>query len=107
MEKLKIIKVGGKVVEDEKSLQLLLNDFVKIKGKKILVHGGGKTATEISAKLGIETKTEANKRVFPKNDKAQDILEALKKELAEKSAKQNGKVLIDNSSPPVRKRYSP
>jgi len=63
MEKLTIIKVGGKVVEDEKSLQLLLNDFVKIKGKKILVHGGGKTATEISAKLGIETKMVEGRRI--------------------------------------------
>ena len=63
MEKLTIIKVGGKIVENEKSLQLLLNDFVKIKGKKILVHGGGKTATEISAKLGIETKMVEGRRI--------------------------------------------
>ena len=63
MEKLTIIKVGGKVVENEKSLQLLLNDFIKIKGKKILVHGGGKTATEISAKLGIATKMVEGRRI--------------------------------------------
>ena len=44
-------------------MQLLLNDFIKIKGKKILVHGGGKTATEISAKLGIATKMVEGRRI--------------------------------------------
>ena len=63
MEKLTIIKVGGKVVEDEKSLQLLLTDFIKIKEKKILVHGGGKMATELSTKLGIKTKMVEGRRI--------------------------------------------
>ena len=63
MKKLTIIKVGGKVVENEKTLQQLLHDFVKIEGLKLLVHGGGKLATELSSKLGIETKMVNGRRI--------------------------------------------
>ncbi len=52
---LTIIKVGGNVVEEEISLKSLLKDFSRIAGNKILVHGGGKTATILSAKLGLES----------------------------------------------------
>ena len=54
-ESLNIIKVGGAVVEDEKSLSGLLMSFSSLHGKKILVHGGGKIATEMAGKLGVET----------------------------------------------------
>lgn len=54
-EHLTIIKVGGKVVEEEASLRSLLKDFSRIAGNKILVHGGGKTATQVAEKLGIES----------------------------------------------------
>ena len=37
-EKLTIIKVGGKIVEDETSLTALLRDFKAVEGNKILVH---------------------------------------------------------------------
>ena len=40
MEKLTIIKVGGKIVEEQQSLNQLLNDFADIPGNKLLVHGG-------------------------------------------------------------------
>lgn len=56
MEKLSIIKIGGNIIEDENALNDFLRLFSAIKGKKILVHGGGKKATEISSKLGIESK---------------------------------------------------
>ena len=55
-EKLTIVKVGGAVVEDEAQLQQLLKDFAAIEGAKILVHGGGRRATKIAERLGIETK---------------------------------------------------
>ena len=54
MEKLFIIKIGGNVIDDDASLQLFLERFAKVRGKKILVHGGGKVATKIGAQLGIE-----------------------------------------------------
>ena len=40
-EKLTVIKVGGKIVEEEATLRQLLNDFAAIEGHKVLVHGGG------------------------------------------------------------------
>lgn len=63
MDKLTIIKVGGKVVEEPESLDALLNQFNKVSGYKILVHGGGSTATEIAGKLGIETKMVDGRRI--------------------------------------------
>jgi acetylglutamate kinase len=58
-----IIKVGGKIVEEEDSLRSLLKDFSRIAGGKILVHGGGKTATALAEKLGIETKMVDGRRI--------------------------------------------
>ena len=58
-----IIKVGGKIVEEEVSLRSLLKDFSRIAGGKILVHGGGRTATSLAGKLGIETKMVDGRRI--------------------------------------------
>ncbi len=66
MDRLTIIKVGGKVVEDEKSLNDLLDQFNKISGHKLLIHGGGRTATEISKKLGIKIKMVDGRRITNK-----------------------------------------
>ncbi|MDO5570895.1 MAG: acetylglutamate kinase [Bacteroidales bacterium] len=63
MEKLTIIKVGGKIVEEKKSLLRLLEDFSKIEGKKILVHGGGRSATHYATLLGIESKMVNGRRI--------------------------------------------
>jgi len=54
MESLIIIKIGGNIIDDEKSLLSFLKKFSAIDGRKILVHGGGKLATELAGKLGIE-----------------------------------------------------
>ena len=56
MEKLTVIKVGGKIVEEEATLYKLLDDFAAIEGYKVLVHGGGRSATKLAAKLGMEGK---------------------------------------------------
>lgn len=63
MEKLTVIKVGGKIVEEEDSLKNLLADFSAIEGKKVLVHGGGRSATAIAAQLGIESKMVNGRRI--------------------------------------------
>ncbi|MFT3740441.1 MAG: acetylglutamate kinase [Breznakibacter sp.] len=63
MSSLSIVKVGGKVVEETGSLIKLLDDFVKLPGHKILVHGGGRSATRLSEKLGIETKMVNGRRI--------------------------------------------
>lgn len=63
MDRLTIIKVGGKVVEEPDSLNALLDQFKKISGHKLLVHGGGRTATAISEKLGIQTQMVDGRRI--------------------------------------------
>lgn len=63
MEKLTIIKVGGKIVEEEATLHKLLDDFSAIRGHKILVHGGGRSATKIASLLGIESKMVNGRRI--------------------------------------------
>ena len=54
-EKLTVIKVGGKIVEEEATLHKLLDDFAAIEGYKVLVHGGGRSATKLAARRGIES----------------------------------------------------
>ena len=63
MEKLVIIKVGGKIVEEPASLKQLLADFSNIAGHKVLVHGGGRSATALAARLGIESTMVNGRRV--------------------------------------------
>jgi len=63
MDRLTIIKVGGKVVEEPGSLNALLDEFKKISGYKLLVHGGGKTATLVAERMGIETRMEEGRRI--------------------------------------------
>ncbi len=62
-EKLTIVKVGGAVVEDENQLAQLLKDFSAIEGRKVLVHGGGRRATQVAASLGIESKMVNGRRI--------------------------------------------
>lgn len=61
--KLTVIKVGGKIVEEEDSLKRLLQDFSQIGEHKILVHGGGRSATKIAERLGIESKMVNGRRI--------------------------------------------
>lgn len=63
MEKLTIIKVGGKIVEEPETLSDLLQRFSGIEGNKVLVHGGGRSATAIAAQLGIESKMVNGRRI--------------------------------------------
>jgi acetylglutamate kinase len=62
-EKLTIVKVGGAVVEDELQLSQLLRNFSAIEGRKVLVHGGGRKATKMAERLGIETKMVNGRRI--------------------------------------------
>lgn len=63
MEKLTVIKVGGKIVEEEATLNDLLQRFSKIEGRKVLVHGGGRSATALATRLGIESKMVDGRRI--------------------------------------------
>ena len=62
-EKLSIIKIGGNIIEDETSLNAFLKLFSNLEGNKILVHGGGKRATHIASRLGIESKMVNGRRI--------------------------------------------
>lgn len=55
--------MGGKIVEEEATLNRLLDDFATIEGHKVLVHGGGRSATKIAAQLGIESKMVNGRRI--------------------------------------------
>lgn len=63
MNKLFIIKIGGNVLDNPDALQSFLKDFAAIKEPKILIHGGGKIATKIGDKLGIESKYVNGRRI--------------------------------------------
>lgn len=67
MDKLTIVKVGGKIVEEEQSLRHLLKDFSQIEGFKILVHGGGRSATKMAERLGIESRMVNGRRITDKD----------------------------------------
>lgn len=62
-QSLVVVKVGGAVVEQPESLSKLLSDFKSIPGNKIMVHGGGRSASLLSSKLGIETRMVDGRRI--------------------------------------------
>lgn len=62
-KKLNIIKVGGGVVENQTSLASLLTQFAAMKGRKVLVHGGGRLATAMATNLSIESRMVGGRRI--------------------------------------------
>jgi len=63
VESLYIVKIGGNVIDNSENLNNFLKDFTSLRGYKILVHGGGKVATQLSETLGIETKLVDGRRI--------------------------------------------
>ena len=61
--KLTLVKVGGAIVENADSLSSLLDKFASIDGHKVLVHGGGRSATRIAERLGLPQQMVAGRRV--------------------------------------------
>jgi acetylglutamate kinase len=60
---LSIIKIGGNIIDDETKLAAFLDTFAAVKGKKILVHGGGKLATRVAEGLGIRQQMIDGRRI--------------------------------------------
>ena len=58
-----IIKIGGNVINNEEALHSFLKDFAALEGPKILVHGVGRKASEVSAAMGLEPKMINGRRV--------------------------------------------
>jgi acetylglutamate kinase len=63
MKSLKVIKIGGNVIDNPESLQQFIADFAMLQGPKILVHGGGKIATKLAEDLGIKSKMLEGRRI--------------------------------------------
>ena len=63
MERVTVIKVGGKIVEEQETLMALLDSFAALPGHKVLVHGGGRSATKVAAQLGIESRMVEGRRI--------------------------------------------
>ena len=63
MDSLNIIKIGGNVIDNSENLYHFLKDFKDLPGYKILVHGGGKIATQVSDSLGIESRLVDGRRI--------------------------------------------
>ena len=66
-KKLKIVKIGGKIIEDENKLRDFLQDFAQIEDHKILLHGGGSLATELAERLGYQTQMVDGRRITDEN----------------------------------------
>lgn len=62
-EKLSVVKIGGNVIENKAELKKFLKFFTALDGYKILVHGGGKLATQVAQKLGVESKLINGRRI--------------------------------------------
>ncbi|HEX8425027.1 acetylglutamate kinase [Hymenobacter sp.] len=60
---LKIFKIGGGIIDDETQLRYFIGELARIEGRKILVHGGGKGANQMLARLGIEPQMVEGRRI--------------------------------------------
>lgn len=63
IKSLKIFKIGGGIIDDNIQLNQFLEDFSKVEGAKILVHGGGRGASEQLKRMGIEPKIIDGRRI--------------------------------------------
>jgi acetylglutamate kinase len=62
-ETIRIFKIGGRVIEQPELLKAFLKDFARLPQPKILVHGGGRSATAMAEKLGVPTRMVEGRRV--------------------------------------------
>ena len=61
--KLTIIKVGGGILNERKLFEIFLENYSKIKGLKLLIHGGGVIASNYMIRLGIPVKMNEGRRI--------------------------------------------
>ncbi|MDZ4708139.1 MAG: acetylglutamate kinase [Saprospiraceae bacterium] len=62
-EPVTIIKIGGQVLDQRQETIDFLKKLISLPHKKILIHGGGKLATDLAGRLGIETKMVDGRRI--------------------------------------------
>ena len=62
-ETIRVVKIGGNVVDNPEALATFLSEFQKLEGKKVLVHGGGVMASKMAIDLGVKTTMIQGRRV--------------------------------------------
>lgn len=113
MDKVYVIKIGGNIIDDASALDDFLNKFTELKGHKVLVHGGGKSATLLAQKLGITPTMENGRRVTdaPMLEVVSRVYAGLNKEivakLQSKSCNAIGLCGADLNILPAEKRQHP
>ncbi|WP_179021979.1 acetylglutamate kinase [Winogradskyella forsetii] len=63
MKTLKVIKIGGNIIDNEAASTTFIKDFSTLKGPKILVHGGGKLATKLAEQMNIPVQMNEGRRI--------------------------------------------
>lgn len=63
MKTLKVIKIGGNIIDNENALASFIKDFSTISGPKVLVHGGGKLATKLASQMNIPVQMNEGRRI--------------------------------------------
>jgi len=72
MKTLKIIKIGGNIIDDQKALSEFLTQFAQLDGPKVLVHGGGKLASKLATKMNVPVRMHNGRRIT--DDDTLDII---------------------------------
>ncbi len=65
-ESLYVVKIGGNVIDNPEACARFLKDFSELTASRILVHGGGKVATQMASRLQIETQMVDGRRITDK-----------------------------------------
>ncbi|MDZ7682227.1 MAG: hypothetical protein U5J63_11090 [Fodinibius sp.] len=63
MDTLNITKIGGNIVNDTQQLDMFLDKFLKLDQPKIVVHGGGSSASDMCKKLDIPIQMKDGRRI--------------------------------------------
>ncbi len=63
MKTLKIIKIGGNVINDNNALISFLSQFALLEGPKLLIHGGGKLAAKMAKQMNIPVQMNEGRRI--------------------------------------------
>ena len=63
---IQVIKIGGGILEDATKREAFLQEFAAVEGSKVLVHGGGRLATTMADRLGVEQQMIDGRRVTDK-----------------------------------------
>lgn len=60
---IKVVKIGGNVVDNEELLSAFCAQFAALEGPKVLVHGGGVLASRLQEKMGIHARMVGGRRI--------------------------------------------